>query len=582
MKGKISLSRLYDLLQNCDDCKPEAERHDDHYSCHLKMILGVGDTFDFRSSVPNGLMAHQTEKSGDETSYYVRVWLVPGSQFISFYGNSLTKSHHVINLCTKPVKGFLGLCKREMEGKSDSVGGIDKGTSDPEKVLIERDGKFELVDASDMQAVETTSLQAVDASDMQAMETTSLQAVGSNETKAVGSEPQATVESKQDVTPELVVQPQGEGEPKNTNSMTINDGGEALQSPLDPDKQPTAATARPATDSPAAATELDLQPTAVHATELNQQQTAESDSPVIDLDQLQPTTGTDRPSTQLQPTATTAHPAIDSPSNDLDQQPTAASTDNHPTDTHNITQEATAQKDPPHSSGLPSSGSKELKSGSRVQIVENIHHKGPQGMKYDKGLTSGSVISLKQVDRRNQVSRARSAPGLRVTTTEDEIEKEKRKRSEAAFAGWLVRKNKDLAEKQKFDKEKHKSSEDEVKQRRHQNEVAFQAWLTAKDRELQEQRTKGTMSRPTTSMPYESSVAYENWLSRKKEQKRMEVELQQKRLQETKEAAKKVDPTIVDKAYKRYVLFRFSCCGGNVPHFSTTGRRSLGMTLIHL
>ena len=72
MKGKISLSRLYDLLQSCDDCKPEAERHDDHYSCHLKMILGVGDTFDFRSSVPNGLMAHQTEKSGDETSYYVR------------------------------------------------------------------------------------------------------------------------------------------------------------------------------------------------------------------------------------------------------------------------------------------------------------------------------------------------------------------------------------------------------------------------------------------------------------------------------------------------------------------------------
>ena len=429
-----------------------------------------------------------------------------------------------------------------MEGKSDSVGGIDKGTFDPEKVLIERDGKFELVDASDMQAVETTSLQAVDASDMQAMETTSLQAVGSNETEAVGSEPQATVESKQDVTPELVVQPQGE----NTNSMTINDGGEALQSPLDPDKQPTAATARPATDSPAATTDLDLQPTAVHATELNQQQTAESDSPVIDLDQL---------------------------------QPTAASTDNHATDTHNITQEATAQKDPPHSSG---SGSKELKSGSRVQIVENIHHKGPQGMKYDKGLTSGSVISLKQADRRNQVSRARSAPGLRVTTTEDEIEKEKRKRSEAAFAGWLVRKNKDLAEKQKFDKEKHKSSEDEVKQRQHQNEVAFQAWLTAKDRELQEQRTKGTMSRPTTSMPYESSVAYENWLSRKKEQKRWEVELQQKRLQETKEAAKKVDPTIVDKAYKRYVLFRFSCCGGNVPHFSTTGRRSLGMTLIHL
>lgn len=212
-----------------------------------------------------------------------------------------------------------------------------------------------------------------------------------------------------------------------------------------------------------------------------------------------------------------------------------------------------------------------LKSDSRVQIIASEHIHGKDGHTKSmaspkakqpvstsgKHLASGSVLSLRRSARRKQVGRTLSAPGMRIAQRkqDEEAEREKREMNEAAFSAWLIRKNKEIADRQKLAKKNQKMSEEDLRQKREQNEAAFQAWMAAKNRELQEQKASKKLSRPQTSLSkYDDSVrnseAFEYWLGKKSEQKRKEIELEQRRLKEQEEAAKKADPTIAEQAYK--------------------------------
>ena len=156
--------------------------------------------------------------------------------------------------------------------------------------------------------------------------------------------------------------------------------------------------------------------------------------------------------------------------------------------------------------------------------------------------------------------RTKSAPEFRLEAQSKEDDSLKRERNEAAFRAWLTKKNRELIEQKQNQLSKTKLSEEELTEKQKRNEVAYQAWLECKKQEYLEQRAKGNSIRPVTSIKKDEEgrrrAAFENWLSRKQEEKQKEIDNQQRIRQQEEVAARKADPTIVTEAYKRYV----QCC----------------------
>ena len=154
--------------------------------------------------------------------------------------------------------------------------------------------------------------------------------------------------------------------------------------------------------------------------------------------------------------------------------------------------------------------------------------------------------------------RMQSAPGARSAAmsthqqraTEEEIEVKKRL-SEAAFNAWVMRKNKDLFERRKSARAKLKSAGDDETKRKEMCDLAYQNWLEAKKKEQQHQRM---LSRPLTGVPKRDEdqccQAFESWLEKKQAQHLEEIKREQLRVREMEETAEKADTSVVDKAYK--------------------------------
>ena len=203
-----------------------------------------------------------------------------------------------------------------------------------------------------------------------------------------------------------------------------------------------------------------------------------------------------------------------------------------------------------------------LKSGSRVQIAAADHlpksTASPKISGTGKDLSSISATSLRPRDGskwKQNASRVQSAPGSRsASKRKQELEdaekmRAKQEMNEVAFAAWLSRKNE---ERRKLEKPKNQMSDEDLRLKRQRNKEAFQAWVASKERELQERRKD---SAPSTSAPQcskeMSSAAFEGWVSSKREQRRREAGLEDRRKKELEEAAKRVDSTVVDQSYKK-------------------------------
>ena len=212
-------------------------------------------------------------------------------------------------------------------------------------------------------------------------------------------------------------------------------------------------------------------------------------------------------------------------------------------------------------------------SGSKVQIVtgEQIQERGasatPTITKPPRpSLAAASTASLRPASRRvsrprGHMGRTKSAPGTRLTysptsgDTEEELRK-KRMRNEAAFAAWLAKKNAAMSIKRKGEQSRMTLTEEEVERKRKMNQAAFEAWLTAKNQEHHpKQESREASLRPATSAEKDKGEAYSeafrHWLSQKQEQKHRERLMEERRKSELEDAARRVDPAIVEQSYKR-------------------------------
>ena len=370
-----------------------------------------------------------------------------------------------------------------MERTSDDIREAESIDSERgEKVLIERDGKFELMNVSDMQAVEGAKITG-----------------GQGE---IEDDPGMFQQRETDQEKQSQLRDQGSLLKSESVTETKVANGESDDQPEDSETTPKYSSDQPAAQESSHSSSISL-----------------GSQPDVSM------TPTDKRSPTAEGEGASFH-------------------------------DETSMKQPPASCS-------ELKSESQVQsvaIVDHIHGaKGssrPKRVTPTKGLASVSMATLSQSSRSDrkrqlQMSRVQSAPGVRLKARGMDEENEKRERNEAAFAAWVARKNEEHIEKCKSEKANQKLNEEELKERRQRNEAAFKAWLAAKNRE---QKLQGKASTPVTNIPTldeeSRSAAFESWVSKKREQRRKEVELKKKRRMEEEEAAKKVEPGIVEQAYK--------------------------------
>lgn len=211
-------------------------------------------------------------------------------------------------------------------------------------------------------------------------------------------------------------------------------------------------------------------------------------------------------------------------------------------------------------------GDKKLKTSSQVRIVDDKSTAAsPQKVKTlrEKMLsTTGSSASMRQLAsraplRKPAMERTKSAPGGRVASLleqgEDDIQR--RQRNEIAFTAWLNRKKEEYIRQQEQAKEQSKLTEEDLEQKKLRNETTFNSWIATKDRELQARRAQVKLQRPSTSIPKaDSAVAYASWVERKNQRRRQHTQLVLRTHKQVEESASKSDTTVIDKAYKNWLL----------------------------
>ncbi len=408
------------------------------------------------------------------------------------------------------------------DGREEEI----KDSEGVEKVLIERDGKFELVNASDMAAVGGGS-QADERAGGGAREeelNRSLDNPGVELADPRNNQTSAPVAVSEGIA--------GDGDQPTPNGPTL--------SAHDTSNDPAAPMHRaPQHDTPVNQKSVD--PTSVTD--------ACSDSP-------EPLQDTSSHYSEIDSSSDSPEPWQDLPSPATDAKSASEPPELPQADASDVKKsERSCQGVQSETRGVikPASKPHELKSGSRVQIVVADHIPA----RTNKTLSSASTANLgwsSSAARRQQalVNRAVSAPGVRARgkSEEDEEARMRRERNEVAFAAWLARKNSELMERRNSEKGKHQTSEEELKLKRERSEAAYQAWLSSKKGFKSQEK----LSTPTASvMPVseeKSSAAFVSWVSRKQRQRQLEKELEQKRNAEQEEAAGKVAPDLVEQAYK--------------------------------
>ena len=181
----------------------------------------------------------------------------------------------------------------------------------------------------------------------------------------------------------------------------------------------------------------------------------------------------------------------------------------------------------------------------------------PTVAKKDSVLSAVSTYALsreKEITSHISTSvRTKSAPGPRSRREEGDQQK---RRNEAAFSAWLTSKNEELAKRRQMEKQECRMKEENLMHRQSLNEAAYKAWLERKTSELQ---LKRSASRPATSIPKvdeaAKQAAFEAWLESKREEHRKKVETEREKRSQEEEKAKNSDPTLVEQAYKKLVLY---------------------------
>ena len=165
-------------------------------------------------------------------------------------------------------------------------------------------------------------------------------------------------------------------------------------------------------------------------------------------------------------------------------------------------------------------------------------------------------VKLQQQIRIRSAPGSRSAKSSHRRKEEEEAEEQENRRriSEAAFSAWLSRKNEEVMERRKQEKAKLNSKMEDEQQKKETCDLAYKNWLEAKNKQYQTQRMRETLSRPSTSVPRRDEEycrqAFENWMKKKRTQYLEEIKKQRMKSQEMQEAAERADPSVIDKAYK--------------------------------
>lgn len=210
---------------------------------------------------------------------------------------------------------------------------------------------------------------------------------------------------------------------------------------------------------------------------------------------------------------------------------------------------------------LPIKTEVNVKSESMVKFPAEELMSHPQNVT-NTAITTSSALSAKHNKPSN--IRTKSAPGFRLGYMESDDESLKREKNEAAFRAWLEKKNKELHQKRQTQQSQIKQTEVELREKQERNKIAYQAWLECKKQEYLEQKAKEKATRPVTSITRDEEeqkrAAFENWLSKKQEEKQKENDNRLKMKQEEEVAAKRADPMIVAEAYKRCVCVCVCSC----------------------
>lgn len=179
----------------------------------------------------------------------------------------------------------------------------------------------------------------------------------------------------------------------------------------------------------------------------------------------------------------------------------------------------------------------------------------------DRKDSSPSQIPLniaKNKEKERQI-RTKSAPASRSALKRVEEEREKRKQlSDAAFTAWLSKKQTEVIAKRREERERLSYTAEDLQKKKEQCDVVYQNWLEAKNKQWKSERARERSSRPSTSVPKRDEErcrqAFETWMKRKETQYLEEKKKEQIRSQELEDAAKRADPSVVEKAYKGYEL----------------------------
>lgn len=151
------------------------------------------------------------------------------------------------------------------------------------------------------------------------------------------------------------------------------------------------------------------------------------------------------------------------------------------------------------------------------------------------------------------VPRIISAPATRMTGRQSrEVDEEKLRMNEQAFQSWLSKKNKELFEQLRQERLKTRKSEEEISRKKEENEQAFKHWLAMKQNQLV--RKPADKSLPVINEEEErkrKEESFESWVSQKREQKRLQEDSCRRRIVEVEQTARKIDPEIAQAAYKR-------------------------------
>ena len=199
----------------------------------------------------------------------------------------------------------------------------------------------------------------------------------------------------------------------------------------------------------------------------------------------------------------------------------------------------------------------DLEKDSKTAVESIQHFDTPKhtGTTARRDLSSSSVTFVRstssQQRKKSEMKRTQSAPGPRVNTlakkTADALEQ--KRLNEAAFSAWLTRKNEELAERRRLERAKQRDIEEQRQKKKQLSELAYQNWLEVKNKEYHSKLN----SRPLTSVPKKDEekcrLAFENWIMSKRTQHLKEMQIEQQRSQEMEEAARRADPSVIEKAY---------------------------------